>query len=133
MSHLNAHLVNFIMENKRLIWRTCFHYPSVHQLGFEDAIKACNSFEGNWTVTRKAHGSIICSTVPWTKNCNKCNTWRMLVWMDGACEKIKNDFTPCKANLNTKIGHYYCGHNPCTDSGDFLYGGVWGAGIKGLY
>ena len=97
------------------------------KLGLEDAEKACKSFGGNFTVTRKAFGSLICSTVPWHKNCSPCETWRMLVWKDGACEKIKNDYTPCKANLQTKSGHYYCGHKPCTKDADFPEGGTWGA------
>jgi len=96
-----------------------------------DAENACKGFEGNWTVTRKAYGSTICGKIekgeptPWWKNCNTCATWRMLVWRDNACEKIKNDHTPCAAGVSTKAGNYYCGHTPCGKDGKFPEGGKW--------
>ena len=95
------------------------------RLTLEEAEKACKSFGTRWKITRKAHGAAVCSTVSWEKNCNKCDSWRLLVWNDGACEKIKNDATKCQSNI-TKGGHFYCGHDPCTPYGDLSYGGTWG-------
>ena len=94
------------------------------QLGLEDAIKACKQLSEGWKVTRKTHNSLVCSKVPWYKNCHKCDTWRLFVWEDGACEKLRNDQSKCNPNM-TKAGNYYCGYEPCQKSGRLKFGGKW--------
>ena len=92
-------------------------------LTLEDAEATCKSYGTPWTITRKAYGAAVCSTVGWLDNCNNCDSWRLLVWNDGACA----DFY-CRSN-RTKAGHFYCGNEPC-EPGNFLYGGTWGKGNK---
>ena len=93
-------------------------------LNLEGARTACQKFGSNWKETYTTDGSIVCSTVPFTKVCNKCDSWRLLVWTDGAYEVRKNDNYNTWEKAATSAGHYYCGHNPCK-GGDLTYGGTW--------
>ena len=81
------------------------------------------SLGGDWKVTRKAYGALVCSTVTWWNNCKTKDSWRLFVWMDGACEKLKNDYSKCRFT-NTKAGHYYGGYAPCK-TGDLVNAGIW--------
>ena len=92
------------------------------KLNVETAKTACESFGRRWKITRKTSGSAVCSTVPSDKNCHGCNSWRLLVWEDGACDRLRP--SKCRFN-NTKAGKYYCGYDPCK-TGDLVYGGIWG-------
>ena len=95
-----------------------------HELNLKGAKSACKLFGSKWKMTRKTEGSLVCSTVPWYKNCNKCDSWRLLVWIDGACDISKYDpYSKCRNNA-TLTGHYYCGYDPCK-SGDLSDGGTW--------
>ena len=91
-------------------------------LNAEAAQTACESFGRRWRITRTTPGSVVCSTVSFDKNCHDCNSWRLLVWKDGACDRLRS--SKCRSN-NTRAGKYYCGYKPC-DSGDLVYGGIWG-------
>ena len=53
-------------------------------LNVEDAQIACESFGRRWRITRTTPGSVVCSIVSSDKNCHDCNSWRLLVWKDGA-------------------------------------------------
>ena len=94
-----------------------------HVLGanLKEAEKLCNGLGENWKITRKTKGSAVCSTVPHYENCHGCESWRLLVWEDGACDKLLSN--RCRFN-NTESGNYYCGYEPCKD-GDLKYGGIW--------
>ena len=97
-------------------------------LNLEGAKAACSSIGSNWKVTRTTEGSLVCSTVPWSENCNDCDSWRLLVWRDGACEISAHDtYSKCKSAA-TKAGHFYCGYKPCK-GGDLTHGGIWTLGI----
>ena len=91
-------------------------------LNAEAAQTACESFGYGWKITRTTPGSVVCSTVSFDKNCQDCNSWRLLVWKDGACDRLRS--SKCRFN-STKAGKYYCGYDPC-ESGDLVYGGMWG-------
>ena len=91
-------------------------------LNAEAAQTACESFGRRWRITRKTPGSAVCSIVTSDKNCHGCNSWRLLVWKDGACDRLRS--SKCRFN-STKAGKYYCGYDPCL-SGDLVYGGMWG-------
>ena len=90
-------------------------------LGLHDATKACEELGNGWKVTRKTSGSIVCSKVDYSKNCQKCDVWRLYVWKDGACEKLRK--SRCNPYM-TEAGKYYCGYEPCRN-GWLQYGGDW--------
>ena len=84
---------------------------------------ACKELGNGWKVTRKTSGSIVCSKVSFLKNCQKCDVWRLYVWEDGACDKLRK--SRCNRNM-TKAGKYYCGYEPCRIQHSLLqYGGEW--------
>ena len=83
---------------------------------------ACEQFGIGWKVTRKTNHSLVCSKVSSLLNCHNCDTWRLLVWRDGACDKLID--SKCNPNM-TKAGHYYCGYDPCAKYGNLSYGGKW--------
>ena len=93
------------------------------------AESACRALGTRWKVTRIFDGSLICSTIEWTKNCHNCNTWRLLVWTNGSTDRFRSQTNPCLRN-KTLEGHYYCGHNPCSKCGELSPGGRW---IQGIY
>ena len=97
--------------------------PKIGQaLGLESAEMACKTFGKEWKITRRTPGSAVCSTVPSLQNCHGCESWRLLVWEDGACDRL----VPSKCRFDTtKSGNYYCGYNPCT-GGNLVQGGLWG-------
>ena len=113
---------------------TKFHVISIFQidspLNLESARATCSSFGSNWNVTRTTEGSIVCSNVPWHRNCETCDSWRLLVWIDGACEIGKYDpYSKCKTSgKTTKAGQFYCGYNPCK-GGDLTHGGTWAVSV----
>ena len=88
------------------------------------AESACRLLGTNWSVTKVYDGSLVCSSVEWTKNCNKCDTWRLFVWVDGAVDNYKTSISPCHKN-NTLAGYYYCGHIPCNNCSELAHGGRW--------
>ena len=92
-------------------------------INLEGAKQACKQFGIGWKVTRQTNNSLVCSKVSWLLNCHKCDTWRLLVWKDGACEKLID--SKCNQNM-TKAGEYYCGNEPCQRYGNLRYGGKWG-------
>ena len=91
------------------------------KIGFLDAKKKCKSFGDNWKITRRTGGSAVCSTVSYLKNCHTCDSWRLLVWEDGACDRLLPSM--CRSN-STITGNYYCGYDPCR-TGSLTFGGVW--------
>ena len=91
-------------------------------MGPGSAEKACKTFGKEWKITRKTLGSSVCSTVPSDRNCHSCDSWRLLVWEDGACDRLVS--SQCRSNI-TKSGNYYCGYDPC-QGGELVYAGVWG-------
>ena len=94
----------------------------------DGAEEACRRFGSDWNVTRETEGSLVCSTVSWSKNCNTCDSWRLLVWEDGACDISKHDpYSKCRNNA-TLAGTYYCGYDPCI-GGNLTYGGIWSIGM----
>ena len=97
--------------------------PKVGQaLGLESAEMACKTFGKEWKITRRTSGSAVCSTVPSLQNCHDCESWRLLVWEDGACDRLVS--SKCRFDT-TKSGNYYCGYDPC-NGGDLVQGGLWG-------
>ena len=92
-------------------------------LGLSIAEKTCKAFGKEWNITRTTQGSAVCSKVSHLLNCHNCTTWRLLVWVDGACDGLKP--SDCRSNT-TKAGHYYCGYSPCK-TGDLIHGGIWDA------
>ena len=106
-----------------------FNCRLVHELGVEDAIKECDKLGDGWNVTRTTGHSLVCSKVPYLKNCQKCDAWRLFAWEDGACEKLIK--SKCNPNM-TKAGKYYCGYEPCRKYGVLQYGGDWGNSKTGM-
>ena len=93
-----------------------------------DAVNKCSTFGEGWKVTRKTMGAAVCTkgdTSP-LDNCHGCDSWRLLVWADGACDRLLPK--DCRFNT-TKAGNYYCGYAPCED-GDLSTGGAWSKGNK---
>ena len=73
-------------------------------------------------------GALICTlnSVDWGSNCNKCDTWRMLVWQNGAHEHEQGYSSYNSLRVSTKAGKYYGGHNPCRYEDNFPLCGEWG-------
>ena len=82
----------------------------------------CRSLGEKWKVTKVFDGSLICSTVSWTRNCHNCDKWRLYVWKDGATDKVVTK--ECQVN-KTFSGNYYCGHAPSSICGEQSFGGRW--------
>ena len=93
-----------------------------HELNLARAKLACEKFGVGWNVTRKTNHSLVCSKVSSLLNCHNCDKWRLLVWRDGACDKLVS--SKCNPNM-TKAGDYYCGYDPCAKYGNLRYGGKW--------
>ena len=93
----------------------------MNTLEFQIAEKTCKQFGKEWKITRTTPGSLVCSKVSYLLNCHNCTTWRLLVWEDGACDKLAS--SRCRSNT-TKAGEYYCGYSPCK-TGDLVHGGQW--------
>ena len=74
----------------------------------EDAMQACTNM--GWTVKWTSAKSLVCTkgSVAKGDNCNKCDTWRLLVWKDGG-----TDMSPDGQTYKTKAGRSYGGHSPC--------------------
>ena len=110
------------LSHKAVILCLHNHFRICH-LGLQDAMTACKELGNGWKVTRKTSGSIVCSKVSFLKNCQKCDVWRLYVWEDGACDKLRK--SRCNRNM-TKAGKYYCGYEPCRIQHSLLqYGGEW--------
>ena len=90
-------------------------------LEFQVAEKTCKQFGKEWKITRTTPGSLVCSKVSYLLNCHNCESWRLLVWEDGACDKLA--VSRCRSNT-TRAGEYYCGYSPCK-TGDLVHGGHW--------
>ena len=90
-------------------------------IGLVAAKEACKRFGNDWNATHPTQGSVICSKISYLQNCHSCDTWRLLVWKDGACDLLNH--RNCRSNA-TKAGHFYCGYSPCK-TGDLVYGGPW--------
>ena len=94
---------------------------------------ACQKFGQGWKVNKNAkvnkRGAMICTkdeTVP-HDSCNDCQTWRMIVWKDGA-HTDKND-----KHYSTQAGKYYGGHQPCTAGDNYRSCGRWGPPWNGSF
>merc|ERR1712204_34148 len=80
----------------------------------------CASLGEKWMVSEVGEGSLVCSSVDPTWNCNGCLWWRIVAF--GTVMKETGQeacpATPCA---------YYCGHGdiPCTSGCNFLPGGIW--------
>ena len=93
-----------------------------HQSNRAMAKQACEQFGKGWKVTRTTNHTLVCSKVSSLLNCHSCDTWRLLVWKDGACDKLVD--SKCNPNM-TKAGNYYCGFDPCAKYDNLRYGGKW--------
>ena len=74
----------------------------------EGAKQACMRM--GWSVKWESDSSLICTKgdVYYGSNCNKCDTWRLMVWKDGGSDMSQGGET-----YATKAGHSYGGHSPC--------------------
>ena len=98
------------------------------RLNVVSAKTTCELFGKDWEIKRTNEGSIVCAKVPAKENCHDCRTWRLLVWIDGACDlTVTPNVGECEGS-GTKAGHYYCGYHPCK-GGPLGYGGPWAVGI----
>ncbi len=73
-------------------------------------------------------GSLVCTlnSLAWGNNCNKCSTWRLVVWKDGAHEYEAGSNNYDGVQLSTKVGNYYGGHEICAHGDNFPLCGEWG-------
>ena len=81
-----------------------------------DAAQACNDFGNGWSVNVVRDGALICTlnSVTWKNNCNTCDTWRMVVWKNGAHEYAADqNYNYDGIHLSTTAGKYYGGHENC--------------------
>ena len=72
-------------------------------------------------------GSVVCTlnSLHWSSNCNKCDTWRLVVWKDGAHERGPGYGGYNGIQISTKAGRYYGGHDPCMTGNNFPFCGEW--------
>ena len=95
--------------------------PIISGPDLEKAENACKALGEDWKISRKTQGSLVCSTVSHYQNCQSCDSWRLLVWENGFCDRLQ----PSKCRFNTtRSGNFYCGYEPC-ETGDLKYGGKW--------
>ena len=92
------------------------------------AEQACNEFGTGWNVSIVRDGALICTlnAVTWGDNCNDCNTWRLVVWKNGAHEYDAGSHEYDGIEVSTKAGEYYGGHDRCSHLGPFPLCGQWG-------
>ena len=85
-----------------------------------DAIQACTGFGSGWGVAKLNEGSLVCTKDgrSWKSDCNSCESWRLLVWEQGADEFGANSFS-------TSPNKYYGGHTPCELGDNLPYCGSW--------
>ena len=90
-------------------------------LGKSAATKACKAL--GWSVKWTSDKSLIC-TAPGRRaghDCDKCDTWRLLVWTDGG-----TDISSAGQTYHTKAGRWYGGHQPCKGGWNLpLCDGAW--------
>ena len=83
---------------------------------------ACKSFGSEWTVNKEVEGALVCRIKSCDygcgNNCDSCDTWRLVVWMDGSNEYGRNSFS-------TKEGYVYGGHSPCKSGDNLPLCGKW--------
>ena len=80
----------------------------------------CRSFGSEWDVNKETSGSIVCTKNrnTWHRNCNSCDTWRLLVVMSGSDEYGTG-------SKSTHAGSYYGGHSPCEGGDNQPWCGYW--------
>jgi len=86
----------------------CVPKPGNYALTKEGAKQACVA--KGWAVKWESSSSLICTKggVGAGNNCNKCDTWRLMVWKNGGTDQSSSGQT-----YHTKAGHSYAGHSPC--------------------
>ena len=113
------------VENKLISCKSNNRYimniPIILGPDLERAENACKAFGEDWKISRKTQGSLVCSTVAHYQNCQSCDSWRLLVWENGFCDRLVA--SKCRFNT-TRSGNFYCGYEPCK-TGDLKYGGKW--------
>jgi len=82
------------------------------------AIAYCKKI--GWKVKWTSAKSLICTTASAGSNCNKCNTWRLLVWENGG-----TDMSSGGQAYRTSAGHMYAGHKPCRAGWNLPHCGSW--------
>ena len=82
---------------------------SGYSLDKSGATKACLAMTG-WSVKWTSPKSLVCTKGGTSSgsDCNRCDTWRLLVWSDGGRDQAHGGQT-----YQTKAGKTYSGHNPC--------------------
>ena len=97
-------------------------YQQIHILGLnlQGATDRCRAFGSEWGVNKETDGSVVCtkSGTAWNSNCNACDTWRLVVWNNGA-----NEYG--NAAYSTIAGKYYAGHSPCVSGDNLPVCGTW--------
>ena len=124
--YLKHLLINFIYTPIFKFYSNLSVYYLTATLGLtaKNAATKCTSFGKDWKVSRNTMGASICTkgdTSPYD-NCHGCDSWRILVWKDGACDRLLPK--DCRFNTTTVAGNYYCGYEPCQD-GHLSAGASW--------
>ena len=94
----------------------------------QGAEKACREFGIGWSVSVVRDGSLVCTRSPytWVNNCHTWETWRLVVWKDGAHEFDAGGSRYDGIPVSSKSGKYYGGHEPCEIADNFPLRGQWG-------
>jgi len=94
------------------------------------AEKACQAFGNGWSVNVVRDGSLVCTlnSLEWRKNCNNCETWRLVVWKEGAHEETAGYSAYNGIHFSTIAGKYYGGYDPCMVGDHFPLCGEWSSG-----
>jgi len=94
--------------------------PSPPQITEQRAIEKCESWDGPWSVVWNSGRALICATVSAGNNCNQCDSWRLMVWDNGATDQSPNGEV-----YATEAGQYYGGHSPCKAGWNLPHCGSW--------
>jgi len=90
------------------------------QLSEQNTRDACAALGGAWSVRWTGEGALVCGTVGAGSDCNGCDTWRLMVWENGAKDQASGG-----ADYQTVAGSYYGGHSPCTVGWNLPLCGDW--------
>ena len=100
-------------------------------LNLEGAKTACKLFGNTWNVTKVFADSLICSTLSTNKSCGKCDSMRLLAWINGSIDSFKYPNNKKNKEIKTLAGQYYCADETEHGCSDLRRRGYWAKGRRG--
>lgn len=117
-------LVEDLKMNTSIMNEEYFNYDYQHShiiINSESRARLyCETLGSEWSVKHvDVKGSLYClkGTTPTGSDCNSCDTYRIVVWKDGAGETMNDSGS---YPFNTVAGTVYGGHKPCKKGSDTL-------------